>query len=75
MKVVCIDNSQLPWNDGKGLTLNKVYEAINKYDLTNGSLEITDDLGEKRGYAATRFRKLDEIREEKLLRLLDTDAG
>jgi hypothetical protein len=75
MKVVCIDNI----NDSyqvTHLTTDKVYDAINLRDgnisLNNEitTIQVTDDTGKKRFYRWDRFRRLDDVRQDKINELI-----
>lgn len=62
MKVVCIDNS------GSGCTLIK-YKIYDVLEERNGHYAIDDKSGN--GWLKTRFKTLEDIRNEKLNLLID----
>lgn len=80
MKIVCIDNSDL---HGKSeLTIGKIYDMVDtdedQYPITyeqrfthtsGGLVQVADDLGQVVFFYESRFRKLSDVREDKLRKI------
>ncbi len=66
MVIVCLDNSSV----NKLLTIGRSYPLIKESNY--GSYVLIDDNGDRHEFSCHRFKKLDEIREEKISKLLES---
>lgn len=75
MKVVCIYNGYIETSHGssdeqKHIKVGKSYDVINEEKDWGGiGLKIKNDIGEYHHYNIVRFKRLDELRVEKLKEL------
>ena len=78
MKVVCVNNIFKNLDDSNltlKLTIDKVYD-VSDYGINDYGDEcyvIINDIGEEEAYTGLRFRKLDDVRNEKIAKLLEND--
>lgn len=71
MKVVCIDNRKRGEYEGSHLTLNKIYLVIESvYLLGEHQYKIQNDKLESEYYLALRFKTIEDIRDEKINKIL-----
>jgi hypothetical protein len=70
MKVICIDDTTLSGKTLRGLTINKIYDAVQKSGSgSNSVFEITDDDGYIMMYNNTILMPLDKWRQIQLKEL------
>lgn len=72
MKIVCVSNIQKVFGSlvKLDLTIDKIYDVI---DYAESAYIIIDDSGEEIPYSGYRFRKLEEVRDEKISKILEND--
>lgn len=72
MKIVCVSNIQKVFGSlvKLDLTIDKIYDVI---DYADSAYIIIDDSGEEVPYSGYRFKKLEEVRDEKISKILEND--
>jgi len=74
MKIICIDSSiseGIDFGRASGLTFGKIYESLPYEGLTKEThYQLINDRGKLYNYLKTRFKTIDQVREEKLNNIL-----
>lgn len=72
MRVVCIDNIQRVFGSPilLALTLHKIYQVV---DYSDGAYIVIDDAGEECPYSGFRFKKLEDVRNDKINKILNDE--
>lgn len=72
MKIVCVSNIQKVFGSlvKLDLTIDKIYDVI---DYADSAYIIIDDSGEEVPYSGYRFKKLEEVRDEKISKILENE--
>jgi hypothetical protein len=70
MKIVCVDNIQKVFGClvKLDLTIDRIYDVIDYADTT---YIIIDDSGEEIPYSGFRFKKLEDVRDDKINKILE----
>lgn len=72
MKIVCVSNIQKVFGSlvKLDITIDKIYDVV---DYADDVYIIIDDSGEEIPYSGYRFKKLEEVRDEKISKILENE--